>query len=129
MKQITIQSIDKPDGNGVNDALQWLCESLGMFTERDKDRSCFRIFIELLKSTKKDRPMSSDELAAKLGLARGTVIYHLNKLMESGIVVCSKNRYMLRDSSLQKLLGDVKKDICEKLDNIGKVAAMIDGSL
>ena len=77
--RITVVSMNKPVKKQVNEDLQWLCSSLGLFNIRDKENSLFRIFIELLKAAKKGIPISSDEIAHKLDLSRGTVVFHLNK--------------------------------------------------
>ncbi|MFH0752527.1 MAG: helix-turn-helix domain-containing protein [archaeon] len=129
MKQITIKNLDYPESGSVNAALQWLCRSLGIFSQRDKDNSCFRIFIELLKETKKGNALSSDELAARLNLVRGTVVYHLSKLMESGVVVVQSRRYSLRSSNLKELVSKVKDDTCDMLEHIEKIAVKLDKSL
>ena len=49
-QRITIINVRKPALRTINDELQWLGSSLGLFNLRDKDKSCFRIFIELLKN-------------------------------------------------------------------------------
>ena len=85
-QRITIVNIRRPSETNVNQELQWLGTSLGLFNLRDKDKSCFRVFIELLKCAKGNRTLTSDELAAKLDLSRGTIIHHINRLMESGLV-------------------------------------------
>ncbi|MBD3319126.1 ArsR family transcriptional regulator [Candidatus Woesearchaeota archaeon] len=108
--RIVIRRIRKPQETTLNDELQWFGNSLGLFSERDKDRSCFRLFIELLKAAKQDRPLSSDELAWKLGLTRGTVVHHINKLMDNGMVVTLHKRYILREPNLKVLLEKMKKD-------------------
>src|SRR3989338_4739748 len=92
-QRITIMSIRKPDSVNINSELQWLGSSLGLINLRDKDKSCFRIFIELLKSAKSHHALTSDELAYSLSLSRGTVVHHLNKLLESGFVINEKNKY------------------------------------
>ena len=81
-QRITIVQIRKPAEHNVNQELQWFGTSLGLFNLRDKDKSTFRLFIELLKSAKANHMLTSDELAAKLALSRGTIIHHINKLME-----------------------------------------------
>ena len=86
-QRITIINIRKPKEQNINEELQWFGTSLGLFNLRDKDKSCFRVFIELLKSAKQKQIVTSDELASKLGLSRGTIIHHINKLLESGLVV------------------------------------------
>ena len=87
------------------------------------------IFIELLKSAKKKEPLSSDEIAEKLSLSRGTVIHHLNKLMESGLVLYEKKRYILRVENLSILVEEIEKDIRRTCDNLKKVAMDIDHML
>ncbi|MBI5072732.1 winged helix-turn-helix transcriptional regulator, partial [Candidatus Woesearchaeota archaeon] len=86
-QRITIIKIRRPVTQNLNEELQWFGTSLGLFNLRDKDKSCFRIFIELLKATKHNKSITSDELADHLALSRGTVIHHVNKLMETGLVV------------------------------------------
>ena len=122
-------NVRKPSQKSINDELQWLGNSLGLFNLRDKDKSCFRIFIELLKDTKNKKPATSDELAHKLGLSRGTIIHHINKLMDSGIVVHNKNRYFLRVDSLSNLIDEVEKDIKRACDDLKQIAEDIDKKL
>jgi len=127
-QQILLRRIKKPQEN-VNMELQWLSSCLGMFSSRDKSGSCFRIFIELLKATKMQKPLSSDELAYKLNLSRGAVVHHLNRLIESGIVVSYKNKYALRSGSLEILIREIKKDVDAFLDDVIPVAEDIDRAL
>jgi biotin operon repressor len=54
----------------------------------------------MVKSAKKGIPLSSDELAYRTGLSRGTVIHHINKLIDSGIVVPAHRGYILRVDNL-----------------------------
>ena len=113
----------------VNQELQWLGSSLGLFNLRDKDKSCFRVFIELVKNAKKGMPLSSDELADRLGLSRGTVIHHINKLIDAGIVVPAQRGYILRVDSLRELIDEVEKDLRRSCDDLRKMAEEIDRSL
>ena len=124
-QRITIIRSRKP-ARTLNDELQWFGNSLGLFNLRDKDKSCFRIFIELLKTAKIGKPLSSDEIAIKLNLSRGTVIHHLNKLMESGIVVHHTNKYLLRVNNLEVLIDEIQKDAERTLDDLRRVAKEID---
>ena len=128
-QRITIVNIRKPAEQNVNQELQWLGSSLGLFNLRDKDKSCFRLFIELLKSAKGNRTLSSDELAAKLGLSRGTIIHHINRLMESGLVLHEGNTYTLRVDNLRALIEEVEKDLKRALDDLKDVANEIDKTL
>ncbi len=128
-QKITIINTRQPSVDNINQKLQWFGNSLGLFNLRDKDKSCFRLFIELIKTTKNKQPLSSDELAIRLGLSRGTVVHHLNKLIESGIVTHYKNRYILRVDNLESLIDEVEKDIKRSLENLRNIAKDIDNTL
>ena len=122
-------NIRKPTQKNVNQELQWLGSSLGLFNIRDKDKSCFRIFIELIKNAKRGIPLSSDQLADRLTLSRGTVVHHLNKLLDSGIVIEAERGYILRVSNLRDLIDEVEKDLQRTLNELRDMAEEIDKSL
>jgi predicted transcriptional regulator len=128
-QRITIVQIRRPAEQNVNKELQWLGTSLGLFNLRDKDKSCFRVFIELLKSAKSHKTLTSDELALKLALSRGTIIHHINRLMESGLVVHEGNNYTLRVDTLKELIEELEKDLKRALDDLKEVADEIDKTL
>ena len=128
-QKITIIRARKPVDENINRRLQWLGSSLGLFNLRDKDKSCFRIFIEFLKATKRRMALSSDELAYKLGLTRGTVIHHMNRLMESGLVTHEGNKYLLRVNNLSELVDEVRKDIDRTCSELKAVAEDVDKKL
>ena len=124
--KITIIKEGKPKEGDVNIRLQWFCKSFGMFTERDKEKSCYRIFVELLKHK---HGLTSDELAKNANLSRGTTIHHLNRLMDEGLVVMGKGKYMLRVRSLKALVAQIEDDIDEFLDGMEETARKIDKEL
>ncbi len=128
-QRITIVKFRKPLKKDINEELQWFGSSLGLFNLRDRDSSCFRIFIELVKNSRKKKPLSSDELAYKSGLSRGTIIHHLNKLMGSGIVVNENNKYILRVENLKVLVEEIEKDIKRTCSDLKEIAKNIDEEL
>ena len=129
LQKITIINFRKPAQKNINQELQWFGTSLGLFNLRDKDKSCFRIFIELIKSSKQDMPLSSDELAYRLFLSRGTVVHHLHKLLDSGIVVPARRGYILRVDNLKDLMDEVEKDTIKTISELKKMAKEIDEGL
>ena len=128
-QKITIIQIRKPARINLNEELQWLGNSLGLFSERDKDKSCFRIFLELLKAGKVHKFLSSDDLAEQLALSRGTVVHHLHKLLEAGIVVIEGKRYILRQEHLERLIDEIRKDIWRTCEDMLRTAKEIDNAL
>ena len=93
--RITVMRVRKYDAPNINQELQWIGSSLGLFNLRDKDSSCFRVFIILVRTARQNKPLTSDEIAEKLRLSRGTVVHHLTKLMEAGIVLRERKGYLL----------------------------------
>ena len=127
--KITILKRRLPGDKSLNEELQWLGSSLGLFNTRDKDKSCFRIFIELLKTTKQHRPISSDQLSLKLDLSRGTVVHHLHKLESSGIVITEHKGYILRVDNLKRLIDEIETDIQRACKDLKEIAERIDDKL
>jgi len=130
-RKITIINIRKPAPDNVNQELQWLGSSLGLFNLRDKDKSCFRVFIELLKAAKLGRPFSSDELAYRLDLTRGTVIHHINKLMDSGLVIHEAKRIEpIRITKVEDGWNvEVEEDVKRTCKSLRQIAEKIDDRL
>jgi biotin operon repressor len=127
--KITIINTRRPAKQSLNQKLQWLANSLGLLNMRDKDNSAFRIFIELLKASKTNSTMSSDELGDALGLSRGTIVHHLSKLIDAGLIVVERNRYYLRMNNLSSLVEEVEKDVERTLEGLKSAAKEIDGQL
>lgn len=128
-RKITIVKVQKPAHKQVNDDLKWLGNSLGLFGERDKDASCFRVFIELLKASKSHYLMSSDELAFRTGLSRGTVIFHLDKLISAGLVGVQEGKYLLKVADLQHLIQQIKNNTDNVFDAMMSIAKDVDKEL
>ena len=128
-EKITIIRTRKPERKDVNSDLQWFSRSLGLFNERDKEKSCFRIFIELVKATKDHSGLKSDDIAERSNLTRATVIHHINNLMERGLVISKNNKYLLRESSFNDLLDDIERDFFKIFKDLKKKANELDNEL
>ena len=128
--RVTIIKTSEPSSRGVNELLQWFGGTLGLFNLRDKDRSCFRIFIVLLKSVKgSPKGLSSDDIAERTSLSRGTVIYHLNKLMDVGIVFESSNKYFLKFDSLEEISEGIRSEVNDAFDSLSFIGRDLDRKL
>ncbi len=128
-QRVTIIKIRKTEQKDINKDLQWLSKSLGLFGERDKEKSCFRVFIELLKSARKGQSLSSDEIAIRTNITRATVIHHLTKLIETGIIIPVDNKYFLRTDNLEMLIEEIKKDVLRVLEDMKQMATDLDEEL
>ncbi len=126
---ITIVHVRRRGSDNVNEELQWLGNSLGLFTVRDRDRSCFRVFITLVRKAKRNEPITSDEIAERSALSRGTVVHHLHRLMDAGLVVREKEGYLLRENSLHGIIRDIHRDFNSFFEEMERAAEEIDERL
>ena len=129
VEKITIIRFRKPSKTTLNEELQWFGNSLGLFNLRDKDKSCFRVFIELLKAAKMQSPLSSDDIAQKLDLTRATVLHHINNLMERGMVLQIREGYVFREARLKDLMEDLRHDSEKAYEDLERVAEQIDAMI
>ncbi len=128
--KLTVMQIRHQEGDEeINRELQWLGNSLGLFNLRDKDSSCFRVFITLVRKARQNAALSSDEIAEKLHLSRGTVVHHLTKLMESGIVVRERDGYLLCEPHLTRVIHNLRRDMESVFTELEQVAQDIDEKL
>lgn len=106
--------------------LEWLCKSLGFLEHRDKKKTAFRILRLLLEAARESKGLTSDELAERLSLTRGTMVHHLNKMIRSGLVIYHEGTYKLRGRSLKTTIEEAHRDINRIFENLYKVAESID---
>ena len=128
-QRITIIRIIRPRKKDINEELKWFAQSLGLFSERDKQSSLYRLFVELVKSSRENQPKTSDELAFKLQFTRATAVHHLNKLLELGIITKQQNKYSLRVNNLEVLVDELREDMKRTMDAMKKTARDIDQQL
>jgi predicted transcriptional regulator len=127
--RVTIVRQDSMGDQTINNLLLLLGQSLGLFGHRDKDKSCYRIFIILVRALQAKVQLTSDDLANQTGLSRGTVIHHLNRMMDAGIVTNFRNKYFINYASLEDLVEDLRKGVNEVFDDMAELAVRIDEGL
>ena|SRR3990167_9021267 len=123
---ITVKKLRKSKISDLNQDIQIITQSLGLFTKRDKEKSCFRVFVEILKNK---NGMAAESITLNTNLSRATVIHHLNYLMKSGLIVKKKHKYFLRAKNVEELIRQISNDINETLDDLKKTARNIDNEL
>ena len=122
--------MDYPVPGDLNDDIDFICKSFGYFTQRDKQDTAGKIFRLLVKEVAEESEgLNSDEIADRLRLTRGTIVYHLNSFISSGLVIRESNTYRLRSQSLQKCIDEIQEDIYRMLSQMREIAKDIDNNL
>ncbi len=128
MRKITISIEPIPESN-TNEQLHWISQALGLFNERDKEKSCHRIFVELIKAKKDNKQVNSQDLADRSHLSRATVLHHLDKLIESNIVMERNHEFELIDSNLNSIISRMKKEMNDFMEEMEKISRKLDEEL
>ena len=129
-QQIIIKKIRSPAPGNLDSDIDYLCKSLGYFSQRDKQDTAGKIFRLLVREAcEPEHCLTSDEIASKLRLTRGAIVHHLNSFMAAGIVIKEHNRYRLRSASLQKSIEEIKTDIDRIMQQMIKIAMEVDEKL
>lgn len=126
LRSFTIKKLRKPNAALRDKNLRWVCNSLGFVSTRDSDETAYKIMECLTTAAKEGRGMTSDELSGHVKPTIGSVIYHLKKLMKSGLIVKMGSCYELRMESLRSTIEEIQREINMALDDVKTVSADID---
>ncbi len=128
-QQITIRRIERPAKKGLDGDLEVFCRALGMPT--DEQSVARDIFREILQKEGKGKQggIRSIIISRKMRVTRGGAVYHLNKLMESGLIVRRGRAYELRAQSLRETVDEMEDDMRRMFKMVKRMAAEIDGEL
>jgi biotin operon repressor len=129
ISEFTILNVRRSREINYDTDLKWLCRSFGFLSSRDKQETAYTIFKVILEISSHKEGLTSDSLAEKIGLSRGAMIHHLNKLIKSGLIIHQGSNYKLRGKSLLNTIQEIQKDIDRIFDNIIEVCKSIDLNL
>ncbi len=129
-RKIRLLDLRPPAKADEEDDIEWLCRSLNLFTKKDSEKSAYRIFRILVRSSIEGEPKTSAEIAEQLNLARGTVLFHMKKFRNSGLISRAPGRrYILRQPSLEETIEDMMRDSERIFEKMRKIASEIDQEL
>jgi predicted transcriptional regulator len=129
-QQITLKRLERPQKRNLEQELDAFCKALAIPTD---DQSVAKdIFLEILQKEGKGKEgggMRSIIISKKMRLTRGGTVYHLNKLMESGLIVRRGREYELRAQSLEETVDEMEDDMRRMFKMVKRMAAEIDEEL
>lgn len=112
MERIVIKFVERPDSKDQEKMLKWFCDVFGLSGDNDAfDSIEEQILKNFTEAAYRDKGLSSSELKLKTDLARSTVIYHLNRFIDVGLLVKHGRKYYLRASEMQKAMEEMKYDM------------------
>lgn len=115
MERIVIRFVERPDFNDPEKMLKWFCDVFGLSSGGNDtiEEQILRNFT--VAAAYGNRGLASSELKLDTDLARSTVIYHLNRFIDAGLLVKRGRKYYLRASEMQKAIEEIEYDISREM--------------
>lgn len=126
MEQIVIRFIEKPDLNDAESIIRWFCNVFGLSSvdaENPVEEQILKSFVE---AAREGKGMSSSELELERKIARTTVIYHLNRFIDAGLVVKKGRKYYLRASEMERAIQEIGYDLEREMKRLLDTARQFD---
>ncbi len=112
-KEIVIRYVEKParEKDNADVLIRWFCEALGLSKEDEKNSIEEKMLKKFIYAALKDRGISSGELDFGKPVPRSTVIYHLNRFVDAGLIVKRGRRYYLRSIDMAGVIKELEYDM------------------
>ncbi len=126
MEKIEIRVIERPDEDDPEKMLRWFAAVLGLSGDQ-KDSIAEQILKDFAYAAKEGmNGLSSSELKFDKEIPRSTVIYHLNRFIETGIVVKKGRKYFLRANEMTRVVEELEYDIDREMQRMLDMAKEFD---
>ncbi len=123
--RIIIRTVEMPAAKKPDDIIKWFCEVLGIAAGSDSDVE-ERIFRAFAYAAQTNSGISSSDITLRQGLARSTVIYHLNRLIDMGLITKKGRRYYLRATNMARMVEELEYDLDREMNRMLNVAQEFD---
>jgi predicted transcriptional regulator len=112
MERISIRVVSVPDKKSTQHLIKWFCLAFGLESDNSSDHGIEEELLgKFITAAYADRGISSSEIKLKNKIARSTVIYHLNRLMDAGLIVKRGRRYYLRATDMYRSIEEIEYDV------------------
>ena len=130
-EKIVVRQIQRPQKENVDTLVSWFLKSFDLAEEKNVFEP--ELLKEIIEANFVGSGITSRELNIKLDTPRTTVIYHLNRFINSGLVVRSGRKYFLRatdmESTIEELQADMDREFNRMMEFAEKFDQMIMGDI
>lgn len=125
--RIVIRTVERVSNKTPTEFVKWLCEALGLAEGEENAKALDQQILEkLIVASRLDTGITSSEIGKKEGIARSTVIYHLNRLINTGLVTKRGRKYYLRAMDVASTIKEIEYDIDREFSRIHDAAQEFD---
>ncbi len=111
-------------GEHGGDELESFCRSMRILSARDMDGTVTVVFRSML--TEGRQPVGSSELAQLTRLNRVTIIHHLQRLEQMGLVEHTERKYRLRVHDLSEAVEQMRGEMLRSFEEAEAMAEELD---
>jgi predicted transcriptional regulator len=128
--RIVIKTVERASNKTPTGFVKWLCEVLDL-GEAGKGAKALdqQILEKLIVASRLNTGITSSEIGKKEGVARSTVIYHLNGLINTGLVTKKGRKYYLRAIDVASTIKEMEYDIDREFSRMHDAAQEFDRML
>jgi hypothetical protein len=126
MEQIVIRFLEKPDQNDAEGIIRWFCDVFGLSNPEDENPVEVQILKSFVEAARDGKGLSSGELDLETKLARSTIIYHLNRFRDAGLLVKKGRKYYLRAGEMEKVIQEIGYDLERELRGLIDASKRLD---
>lgn len=105
--------------------IQWFCAVFNLGEEGENSIEA-QILKQFTQTSRSDKGLSSSEIKVKPPIARSTIIYHLNRFIEAGILIKKGRKYHLRAPEMSKLMEEIEYDLEKEMQRMIDTAREFD---
>jgi predicted transcriptional regulator len=109
----------------VEEELAKLFRSMHLMSERDIDATMTRVFQAMMRMGR-EGPVGSTDLSRASGLNRITVIHHLKRLENAGVVEKHESKYVMRVRSIEEMMDGMRIDMLKQFEEMDRMARDLD---
>ncbi len=120
IERIVIRQVNRPSSENAKEVIEWFCEVFDLSDGGDDIEPT--IFQEIVSNSMSGDGVTSKELTEELDMPRSTVIYHLNRFIDTGLVIRRGRKYYLRSEDLASTIEDIQADMFREFGRMIDVA-------
>ena len=107
------------------DKIRWLVQAIGIKSGRDIEGTTEKIFVKILEINREKEGFTLEEIAEALHIPKSTAFYHLERMIEHGIITKDKE-YHLKAPTLKDTIEELKLEFDRMIERIRRIAEEID---
>lgn len=115
----------KKASQDIDIELASLCKMMRIMSDRDTDGTLPQV-LKIMMVEGRGKPVGGSDLSRISGINRITIIHHLGRLEDAGLVRRAEGKYILKIQSAEDMLMEFRKEMEKHFSEMDEMARLID---